>query len=241
MSSAATWQTTIRHSGQQHDAQARTFTRRFLRRGLVDARILFRYVLRYGILTLAILGAFELWSAQGDGPIPTFRPIPASAVLNPHQVSSGRCMLRCASDAERWAGLAPALAILKSTNPEIADWVERSHAEGRLVFTNHTKDDGDHVAYLAKFDLFQRELRIGPGLFAEPDGSIAAVLAHEYRHSRQKLPKVISYALSFVFLENGDPSIIENDAVLYEQAARRAIFDEPNEALDAFSARLAAH
>ena len=58
------------------------------------------------------------------------------------------------------------------------------------------------------------------GLFAENDGTIAAVLCHEYRHSRQRLPKTMIYALSFLLLPDGDPSIVENDALLYEQEAQ---------------------
>jgi len=172
--------------------------------------------------------------------MPAFKALQSSPALDPHRVSSGRCMLKSSTNTERWEGLAPALAILQKANPEVANWVESCRAEDRLVFTKNTKKVEDGVSSLAKFDLFRRELRISPGLYAEPDGSVAAILAHEYRHSRQGIPKILSYALSFVFLKGGDPSIVENDAVIYEQAARRAIFNEPNEALDAFAARLAA-
>ena len=46
---------------------------------------------------------------------------------------------------------------------------------------------------------------------------MAAILCHEYRHSRQNLAQVVTYALSFVFAKDGDSSIVENDAVLYER------------------------
>ena len=192
------------------------------------------------MLALAILGAIQLWAARGDGPIPSFTMLSATPELAPHRVSSGDCMFKGKSDTERWEGLAPALAILRHTNAEVAEWVEGMRAEDRLVFTSGAKIARERMNYLAKFDLFERELRISPGLYAEPDGSVAAILAHEYRHSRQGFPKILSYALSHIFLEGGDPSIVENDAVIYEQEARRAIFGETNEALDALSARLAA-
>ena len=211
-----------------------------LPRCLADAKSVPRYFVRYSMLSLAILGAIQLWAARGDGPVPTFATLSAATALNPHQVSSGECMLRSKSATERWEGLAPALTILRNTNPDVADWVERTHEEGRLIFADGAKDALDRVSYLAKFDLFQRELRISPGMYAEPDGSVAAILAHEYRHSRQGFPKILCYALSFAFLKDGDPSIVENDAVIYEQEARRAIFGESNEALDALAARLAA-
>jgi hypothetical protein len=148
-------------------------------------------------------------------------------------------MLKGASDQDRWEGLAPTLAILMQTNPEVALWVGDMHAEGRLVFNDSGAEGKSSVNSLAKFDHFDRELRISPGLYAEPDGAAAAVLCHEYRHSRQRLPKVLNYALSFLFRKGGDPSIVEHDAVIYEQEARRAIFGESNEALDALDTRLA--
>ena len=154
--------------------------------------------------------------------LPTFKTLPLTTDLDPHKVSSGECVLRGCRDEERWQGLSTALTLLRHTNPEVADWVENMHEKGRLLFTAPATGTVDPVGYLAKFDLFQRELRISPGLFAEPDGSLAAILSHEYRHSRQGFPKVFCYALSFIFLKGGDPSIIENDAVIYEQEARRA-------------------
>jgi hypothetical protein len=77
---------------------------------------------------------------------------------------------------------------------------------------------------LGEYDALRGELTVFSGLFAENDGTIAAVLCHEYRHSRQRFPKTLVYALSFLLRENGDPAIIENDALLYEQEANLAIF-----------------
>jgi hypothetical protein len=61
-------------------------------------------------------------------------------------------------------------------------------------------------------------------LFEEKDGEVAAILCHEYRHSRQNPAKLIKCALSFVASADGDRSILENDALLYEHEARLAIF-----------------
>lgn len=209
-----------------------------LRTCLIDIRNVPRYAVRYGFFFLAVLGALQIWAAKGDGPMPAFATLPFSAQLDPHRVSSARCMTRQTSDESRWEGLAPALAILQHANPEVARWVTSCHEQGRLVFM----DRSDQVAgtdFLARFDLFQRKLKINAGLYAEPDGSVAAILCHEYRHARQGFPKVFHYALSFLFLKQGDASIVENDAVLYEREARCAIFDEADEALEAYMARLA--
>ena len=239
MSSAATWDSTLPPAAKPTKERILPLPHTRLSHGLADVKSVPRYLIRYGVLSLAILGAIQLWAARGDGPVPAFSTLSAATTLNPRQVSSGECMLRIKSATERWEGLAPALVILQNTNPEVADWVERTHMEGRLVFTDGAKDALDRVSYLAKFDLFLRELRISPGLYAEPDGSVAAILAHEYRHSRQGFPKILCHALSFFFIKGGDPSIVENDAVIYEQEARRAIFGESNEALEALTARLA--
>lgn len=198
-----------------------------------------RYVLKNGILVLALLGLLQLWAVEGDGPMPAFNTFLPSVDLDPHRVSSPQCVFKATGDRARWSGLSPALAILAQANPEVARWAESLHAEGRLVFTDHPAGGGEMTCSLAKFDHLSRKLRINPGLYAEPDGSIAAILCHEYRHSRQGFPKVFGYALSFVLRKGGDPSIVENDAVLYEQQARCVIFGQSDEALEAHIARLA--
>ena len=66
--------------------------------------------------------------------------------------------------------------------------------------------------------------RAARALLEENDGEIAAILCHEYRHSRQNAAKLVRCVLSFVLTADGDPSILENDAELYEHEARQAIF-----------------
>ncbi len=217
-----------------------TVSQRVLGSALRDAVNVPRYVVKNGILVLAVLGLLHLWAVQGDGPMPAFKAFLPSIERDPHRVSSPECVFKTTGDRARWSGLSPALAILAEANPEVARWAESLHAEGRLVFTDHADGGGEMANSLAKFDHFSRKLRINPGLYAEPDGSIAAILCHEYRHSRQGFPKVFSYALSFVLREGGDPAIVENDAVLYEQQARCVIFGQSDEALEAHIARLAA-
>lgn len=64
---------------------------------------------------------------------------------------------------------------------------------------------------------------------ATGDGPVPAILCHEHRHSRQRFVKTLSYAFSFLFVQHGDSSIVENDALLYEQEACAAIFGRPGE------------
>jgi hypothetical protein len=176
-------------------------------------------------MVLAIFGLLSLWETRGDGNIPEFAPL-TSRDKNPRHCSSPQCVLARTSDAERWRGLAPALAIVEEVNPHAAAWVRERHARGALVFSNQDVRAGSVHASLARYDHFRRRLIVQRGLFAQEDGEVAAVLCHEYRHSRQNAAKVVKCALSFAVAASGDRSILENDAVLYEQAARLAIFGE---------------
>ena len=130
------------------------------------------------------------------------------------------------SDSERWLGLAPALAILDQVNPTVATWVRQEHDRGALVFSDRYRgDQGDRDA-VAKYDQFEGKLIVYRAFFAENDGTAAAILCHEFRHSRQNSAKVFRHVLSFLFATYGDASIVENDAELYEHEARVAIFGQ---------------
>lgn len=181
------------------------------------------YALRHLAALLALLGAFSLWDAWGDGTMPGFGPL-LNGNWNPHCVSAPHCILEQASDAERWLGLVPALAILDEVNPDVAAWVRDRHARGKLVFSNSTTRPWDNRGWLARYDHWRGRLMVQRGLFAEKDGQIAAILCHEYRHARQNAAKLLRCALSFVLRAEGDRSILENDAELYEREAELAIF-----------------
>ena len=80
------------------------------------------------------------------------------------------------------------------------------------------------MAAQAKYDIFRGRVVVNRELFCENDGTIAAILCHEYRHSRQNLGKFCQHVQSFLVVRGGDLSIIENDAVIYEQNVQNAIF-----------------
>ncbi len=186
-----------------------------------DQRNIPRYVLRYSVVALALLGLVSLWEAHGDGRIPMLFPLRS---IDPGHVSSRHCAAKGVSEAVRWQGLAPALAILDQVDPPVADWVRQRHVEGAILFSDDYSGKRDKVGSYAKYDHFPGRLIVHRALFEEKDGTVAAILCHEYRHSRQNLAKVVTYALSFVFAKDGDSSIVENDAVLYERQATVAIF-----------------
>lgn len=193
---------------------------RFIGHAIADVRNVPRYVARYAVLVLALLGLLGLWEARGDGRIPGMMPL---RTIDPHRASSPQCSEPGASDAARWQGLSAALAILDQVNPEVASWVREQHEQGRIAFYDRARERDKHGS-LAKYDYLRRRLYVHRTLFEENDGSVAAILCHEYRHSRQNPARLFRCALSFVVTAEGDRSITENDAHLYEREARDAIF-----------------
>jgi hypothetical protein len=194
-----------------------------------DSRNIPHYCLKYGVAVLAMFGVLQLWQAGGDGPIPTFRGLHPATKLDPLRTSHPRCASGESADSTRWRALGPAMAILAEVNPEVARWVQATHQNGNLSFTDRERPCANATGQLAKYDALRGELTVFGGLFAQNDGIIAAILCHEYRHSRQRFPKTMVYTLSFLWMDGGDPAIIENDALLYEQEANLAIFGQYQE------------
>ncbi len=192
-----------------------------VRRLGADLRSVPRYVIRYTLLVLALFGLLSLWEAHGDGRIPALLPL---RTADPRRVSAPLCAVPGVNDDARWRGLASALAILDQVNPDVASWARQMHEAGAVVFSDEYCRGRDKQASLAKYDHFGRRLIVQRALFEESDGEIAAILCHEFRHSRQNAAKLVKCALSFVVTADGDRSILENDALVYEHEARLAIF-----------------
>ncbi len=194
-----------------------------------DSRNAPRYCLKYGVVVLALFGLTQVWQAGGDGPISAFQPLDPTAHVDPLHLSAPGCMFTGTDPQTRRAALAPALAILDQVHPDVASWVRDTERRGKVLFADGLRIGSDGSNHLAEYDVLLRTLTIGRGVFAENDGVIATVLCHEYRHSRQRFPKTIVYALSFVVHRHGDPAIIENDARLFEQEAQLAVFGKYQE------------
>lgn len=185
-----------------------------------DLRNVPRYVLRALIGVTVVFGLLSLWGSHGDGKIPGMSPL---CGLDPYHISSAHCIADKTDAIARWKGLSPALAILDKVNPVVATWV-RERPRGLVTFGGGDRTKGDPAGALAKYDMFRGCIVVKRELFCENDGTIAAILCHEYRHSRQNWGTFAQYVLSFLFKREGDLSIIENDAVIYEHAAHEAIF-----------------
>lgn len=182
-----------------------------------------RYVVRYLVAVLVLLGLFSLWDAHGDSHVPALVPLMGTE-KDPHLHSGLSCAEPGVRDRERWQALSAPLAILDDVNSQGAGWVREMHNRGGLVFSNRHTSGHDRQGSLANFDHISRKLTVQRALFEENDGEIAVILCHEYRHSRQNPAKLIRSVLSFVVTTEGDRSILENDAELYEHEARLAIF-----------------
>ena len=79
-----------------------------------DQRNIPRYVLRYSVVALALLGLVSLWEAHGDGRIPMLFPLRS---IDPGHVSSRHCAAKGVSEAVRWQGLAALAILIKSIPP----------------------------------------------------------------------------------------------------------------------------
>ena len=186
-----------------------------------DLRNIPRYLLRYTLLVLALYGLLGLWEVHGDGHIPMLLPLRGA---DPNGHSLRPCAAPQVSDSTRWLGLTPVLAILDEVNPTVATWVRQQHERGTLVFSDRYCGEQQSRGAVSKYDYFQGRLIVYRAMFEESDGNAAAILCHEFRHSRQNPAKVLRYAMSFVLANDGDASIVENDAELYEHEACVAIF-----------------
>lgn len=192
-----------------------------IRLTIADLRNVPRYVLRTLIGVAFVCGLLSLWGLHGDGTMPSMPPL---CGLDPYCISSSNRIWDETDADARWDGLSPALAILDQVNPTAAKWVREKRDNGLVVFSDQCRTERDPGTALVKYDVFCGRVVVDRELFCENDGTIAVTLCHEYRHSQQNLGKYCQYVLSYLFMRGGDLSIIENDAVIYEQQAHSAIF-----------------
>jgi len=202
-----------------------------VREWLGNPKLLPWYFLKYTYKVLLwvfiFFGLCFIAESFSETEIPSFGRLHSSAKLDPFHVTNGRCIIDGTTHEERFDSLRNALAILDKVNPAVSAWVRERNDSGNLYFIERRDTQSsckNAIFCLAKFHWFDRTLAIDKGLFVENDGNIAVTLAHEYRHSRQHYTKMLRYALSTFWTESGEPTIVENDALLYEMKAYSAIF-----------------
>jgi len=118
-----------------------------------------------------------------------------------------------------WDALQEPLQILDQVCPEAAHWVRDRHASGHLIW------EVEYSGCYAKYNYMDKDLTINKILYCENNGRIASILAHEFRHSRQNFTKFFRATVACAVLREPKPSIVEDEAELFEAQVLLAIFE----------------
>lgn len=118
-----------------------------------------------------------------------------------------------------WVALQEPLQILDRVCPEASHWVRDRYQTGHFIW------EKENSGCYAKFHYVDRDLTINRILFAENNGTIAAILAHEFRHSRQNFTKFFRATVACSILREPRASIVEDEAELFEAQVIIAIFE----------------
>lgn len=203
-------------------------------------------VFRRGLLTLLIiLGSGTLYEhAVGDGVMPRLNELGSVQELKTLALANSTAHFITVSDAnapgaepdaepdaeQGWQALARSRELLSALSPEMGLWLHQlrrnyhiEYAQGGALGAIYSQTA--ETATLAAYDKLSGKLMIHPGFWGLNDGEKAAVLAHEYRHSRQNWPKKISVQLAQL-VAGGQlryQSQLEAEAFDYERQARSAL------------------
>lgn len=209
-----------------------TFTWKYV----IRPSLIFAKCFMIAFLTLSVMmsGLTCYDCVIGDKPVPEFEPITkklkevADRKIRKEEIPRGKA-------CERWHALADTMVILKDINPTVAAWLQEHYDSGKLIFNypegTEIKDlnsfSGNHsVGVLCKYDYLTGKVYINAPFFSEKHARRAALICHEYRHSRQNFGKYFRYIFSHAFMEGGKEDIIESDAYFYEAEAEKAIYGE---------------
>lgn len=197
--------------------------------------VLFRVfsVLKRLILTLLILlGACTLYDqAIGDGRLPRLNDLSDISQFTA-QARENTTLSKLENPVAQpdWKNLAASRELLTAVSPEIAAWLYALHEQNRIIY-----DSPHHLSafygkapetpVLAAYEKLGGKLYLGDDFWVLNDGEKAAILAHEYRHSRQSWPKVLSHRLAQL-IGGGQlhyQSSLEAEAFAYERQVRSAL------------------
>jgi len=195
---------------------------------------LLKLVGRIILLMTFIIGGCTIYDeAIGDGALPTFNRLQAvspafarQATRNTTQTLPSNC-----SKSQAWQAMTASRELLTALSPEIAAWLYTLHAQNRVILHEpaenlptmfHAAEDTQVIAAYRHID---GKLYLAQMFWQLSDGQKVAVLAHEYRHYRQNLPKRISRQLAQI--AGGGQlryrSLIEDEAFAYERQAQTAL------------------
>lgn len=179
------------------------------------------------LVVVFMFGVGSLYdSAIADGKIPEMvelgrlNPVRYIARFNTTQYLS-----TTSTDEECWEALQPTLKVLNEMAPHVESWIVDMHQRKKIKFDHST------FGFCATFDLVSRELVIYDSMFKEQDGVKAAIICHEWRHSKQNIYKFFKYVFSII-IKKPKEEIIENDAYLYEKQALISIYGDNKDQLN---------
>jgi len=121
-------------------------------------------------------------------------------------------------EEECWDELQPTLQILDKVCPEVSEWVRDRYVNGKIVW------EKENSGTYAKYDYINKQLTFNRISFMENDGIKASILAHEFRHSRQRFTKFYRSVIACMICREPRTVLVENDAYLFEKRVVIAIF-----------------
>lgn len=190
------------------------------------------------LLLLAVIGLCRLVDAAlGPDVVPGFRPVDTgrarTLILMSGNLTRGFGARADELDGDLyWEGLQGTVRLLELANPDVARWLLERHDRKRIVY--NFRIPMDHPAYAGTL-AFQSPvvpyLLLAPGFWEESDLDKAAVLVHEYRHSRQNFAKTMAergwQLLTLKVLYAPDDNRLEDEAYLYQYGFYRAFGMNP--------------
>lgn len=159
----------------------------------------------------------------GDGALPGFKAVRAiqkQAHITP------------VSTTDVTQALKATRGILQQTSPAVAEWVWDLQRRDRII--HHFQIPIDHPDYtvtLAFQSPMVHYLLLAPAFWQQSDIDKAAILVHEYRHSRQNVAKVLAVrGWQFLTLQavfRPDANQLEDEAYQYQAHFYQAVGNVP--------------
>lgn len=196
-------------------------------------RMILMFAGRLLILLLIFIGMGTVYNeAVGDGRMPSLHPVPAAAKTLHRAVdlNTTASLPVTAPNEVRWQAMTSSRRLLGVVSPEISRWLDRLHAEDRIVYGDPPDpmlmyDRPDDTSLLGAYRHFNGKLYLGRDFWDVSDGEKVCVLVHEYRHSRQNMPKQLASQLSRLLVGKASEyaSPTEDEAFQYESRAYKAL------------------
>lgn len=169
------------------------------------------------LVTLGIASVYDFLVGDGDIPNPTYvgYNTPEKELVykntSPH-------ISYYSSNEEWFESLDKTFVLLRKVAPHVEKWVKDQESKDLIVF------ERTHNNTFARYDYVTGKLIMNISLMSQVDGHKAAILAHEWRHSRQNWSKWYKSVIACMILGEEQEDILETDAYLYEAKTLLAFY-----------------